>query len=96
MSQKTKYLCRFTRELDEKLIELVSENEVLYDHKHKYYKDLSMRDDVWLAISSIVGKSGKYTTLPAYLGLVSFPDQLFRRWYNSSNCIVCALCMLPR
>ncbi|ENN81998.1 uncharacterized protein LOC109546199 [Dendroctonus ponderosae] len=57
MSQKTKYLCRFTRELDEKLIELVAENEVLYDHKHKYYKDLSMRDDVWLAISSIVGKS---------------------------------------
>lgn len=59
MSQKAKNLCRFTRELDEKLIELVSENEVLYNTGHKYYKDLYVRDDVWLAISSIVGKTGK-------------------------------------
>ncbi|CAG9772583.1 unnamed protein product [Ceutorhynchus assimilis] len=57
MSQKAKYLCRFTRELDEKLIELVSANEVLYDTGHKYYKDLNVRDDVWLAISSIVGRT---------------------------------------
>lgn len=57
MSQKSKNLCRFTRELDEKLIELVSKNAVLYDTYHKYYKDLNIRDDVWLAISSIVGKT---------------------------------------
>ncbi|KAL1506084.1 hypothetical protein ABEB36_005514 [Hypothenemus hampei] len=57
MSQKAKNLCRFTRELDEKLIELVSENEVLYNTNHKCYKDLTVRDDVWLAISSIVGKT---------------------------------------
>ncbi|XP_060526170.1 uncharacterized protein LOC132701896 [Cylas formicarius] len=57
MSMKSKNLCRFTRELDEKLIELVSKNEVLYNTNHKFYKDIAVRDDVWLAISSIVGKT---------------------------------------
>ncbi|XP_076258827.1 uncharacterized protein LOC143195493 isoform X2 [Rhynchophorus ferrugineus] len=55
--QKAKNMCRFTRELDKKLIELVSQNEVLYDTNHKNYKDLNVRDDVWLAISTMVGKS---------------------------------------
>ncbi|XP_066142147.1 uncharacterized protein [Euwallacea fornicatus] len=57
MSLKSKNLCRFTRELDEKLIELVSQNAVLFDSTHKLYKDLNTRDNVWLAISSVIGKS---------------------------------------
>ncbi|XP_050293020.1 transcription factor Adf-1-like [Anthonomus grandis grandis] len=57
--KQAKGLCRFTRELDEKLIELVSGNEVIYDSNHKFYKDFNVRDDVWLAISSIVGKTVK-------------------------------------
>lgn len=46
--------------MDEKLIELVSKNEVLYNTGHKLYKDMTVRDDVWLAISTVVGKNGTY------------------------------------
>ncbi|KAJ8968726.1 hypothetical protein NQ314_002149 [Rhamnusium bicolor] len=57
MSHKVKKFCRFNREMDEKLIELVSKNEVLYNTGHKLYKDLAVRDDVWLAISTVVGRN---------------------------------------
>ena len=60
MAVKMRYICRFTRELDEKLIELVSKNPVLYDTSHTCNRGINIREEVWVAISSKLQKSGKW------------------------------------
>ena len=54
----------FTATEDEKLLEEVGRNRVLYDSSVDKHKDVNFKDNVWKNISIIVGKS---STLFNYL-----------------------------
>ncbi|XP_014261478.1 uncharacterized protein LOC106673763 [Cimex lectularius] len=56
MSAK-KNFCRFTRLQDDYLIQLVSAQPLIYDPSHQYYKDLSVKDNVWKEISLSIMKT---------------------------------------
>lgn len=47
----------FTATEDEKLIEEVGKNRVLYDSSLEKHKDVNFKDAIWNSISSIVGRT---------------------------------------
>ena len=58
-----------SQELTEKLINLISENPVLYDARRKDYKDVVKNQNVWESISQVMGMrhmKGLYISLNAY------------------------------
>lgn len=50
----------FTATEDEKLLEEVGRNRVLYDSSLDKHKDVNFKDDIWKNISIIVGKTSRY------------------------------------
>lgn len=58
-SSKRKYnKIEFTLEEEEILIELVKKNEILYNPRHKQYKDRNQKAHAWLDISREMNKKG--------------------------------------
>lgn len=53
---------RFSLEEDEILINEMGKHPCLFDAKNKLYKDQVVRDNTWVLIAEIVGKTGKYIT----------------------------------
>lgn len=47
----------FTAPEDEKLLEEVGKNRVLFDSFHNKHKDVNFKDAIWNNISSAVGKT---------------------------------------
>jgi len=47
----------FTATEDEKLIEEVGKNRVLYDSSLEKHRDVNFKDAIWNSISSIVGRT---------------------------------------
>jgi len=50
----------FSAEEEDKLIEVIQKNSVIYDLAHPKYKYTIYKDKIWIDIASIIGKSGKY------------------------------------
>jgi len=50
----------FSAEEEEKLIEVIQKNSVIYDLAHPKYKNTIYKDEIWIDIANTIGKSGKY------------------------------------
>ena len=48
---------------EEKLILLVEQNLMFYEHRHPHHKDLNRKKAAWLAIAGELGVSSKYCKL---------------------------------
>lgn len=49
----------FNKTLDLKLIELVKENNILYNSKHAKYLDFDAREVIWQKIGDALGRPGE-------------------------------------
>jgi len=50
----------FSAEEEDKLIELIQKNSVIYDFAHPKYKNTIYKDEIWIDIANTIEKSGKY------------------------------------
>jgi predicted SprT family Zn-dependent metalloprotease len=52
----------FTPQEDDILIEEIAQHPAIYDLKHKLFKDVRAKDNIWKQIAQNVGRSGKIQT----------------------------------
>lgn len=56
MSRKVK----FSKELEEQIIDFVKSNEILYNVKHKKFRDSEARNRLWLKLAESMEMDGKF------------------------------------
>lgn len=49
----------FTEDEDEVLVELVSQNEILYNHEHQDYRHTEKKNGLWKTFGERLEKNGK-------------------------------------
>lgn len=52
---------KFSAVEDEKLIDLVEKNEILYNVSHANFKNSQMRNDTWNQVGLEISKTGEYS-----------------------------------
>lgn len=51
---------KFTAEDEEKIIDFVKSNEIIYNVKHKKFRDTESKNRLWLTLANDLGMEGLY------------------------------------
>lgn len=79
MSKKVK----FTAEDEEKIIDFVKSNEIIYNVKHKKFRDTESKNRLWLTVANDLGIEGLYFHMNVFS--ISLIPLLLIELYGSSR-----------